>query len=82
MRQVIEIDPAWLVEIAPHYYKPNEIEDESKKKMPKMIGKAADADAAQGGSAAERAAGDDMAGSGGQVEEDGFARDVIYKPRN
>ena len=56
-----------------------------KKKMPKMIGKAAESDAVKGagaGSAAERAAGDDLAGSGGTIEEDGFARDVIYKPRN
>ena len=82
MRQVIEIEPEWLVEIAPHYYKPNEIADESKKKMPKMIGKAAGPDDSQGSSAAERAAGDDTAGTGGTQEEDGFARDVIYKPRN
>jgi pre-mRNA-splicing factor ATP-dependent RNA helicase DHX16 len=26
MRQVIEIKPEWLVEIAPHYYKKKEIE--------------------------------------------------------
>ncbi len=35
MRQVIEIQPEWLVEIAPHYYKQKEIEDNSSKKMPK-----------------------------------------------
>ena len=28
MRQVIEIKPDWLVEIAPHYYKKKEIEGE------------------------------------------------------
>merc|ERR1711865_825913 len=33
MRQVIIIKPEWLVEIAPHYYRPKEIEDSSKKKM-------------------------------------------------
>jgi pre-mRNA-splicing factor ATP-dependent RNA helicase DHX16 len=88
MRQIIEINPEWLVEIAPHYYKANEIEDENKKKLPKMIGKAAGdgaADPVKGagaGSAAERAAGDDMAGSAEGGDDDGFARDVIYKPRN
>ena len=33
MRQIFEINPQWLVEIAPHYYKKKEIE-ESTKKMP------------------------------------------------
>ena len=83
MRQVIEINPEWLVEIAPHYYKANEIQDDSKKKMPKMVGKAGDAPTGAGaGSVAERAAGDDMAGSAEAADNDGFARDVIYKPRN
>jgi len=41
MRQVIEINPEWLVEIAPHYYKKKEIEDSSTKKMPKTSGKPA-----------------------------------------
>ncbi|KAJ2544156.1 putative pre-mRNA-splicing factor ATP-dependent RNA helicase dhx16, partial [Coemansia sp. RSA 1878] len=36
MRQVIEIDDKWLLEVAPHYYKKNEIED-VKRKMPKTI---------------------------------------------
>jgi len=40
MRQVIEINPEWLVEIAPHYYKQKDIEDSSKRKMPKKVGKA------------------------------------------
>lgn len=40
MRQVIEINPEWLVEIAPHYYKKADIEDDSKKKLPKKVGKA------------------------------------------
>ena len=79
MRQIIEIDSQWLVEIAPHYYKANEIQDDSKKKMPKTMGKAA-ADAPKGpgaGSAAERAAGEDVGGSA----EDGqpFGRDVIIQ---
>jgi len=39
MRQVIEIQPSWLVEIAPHYYKAKDIE-ETGKKMPKKVGKA------------------------------------------
>eukprot|EP01043_Picozoa_sp_COSAG02_P045924 COSAG02_NODE_4248_length_5586_cov_74.948424_3_plen_1100_part_00 len=83
MRQVIEINPEWLVEIAPHYYKANEIQDDNKKKMPKTLGKAADEATGPGaGSAAERAAGDDMAGSAEAGDNDGFARDVIYKPRN
>jgi pre-mRNA-splicing factor ATP-dependent RNA helicase DHX16 len=37
MRQVIAIQPEWLVEIAPHYYKAKDITDENKK-MPKMRG--------------------------------------------
>lgn len=36
MRNVIEIESQWLVEIAPHYYKPKDIEDEKSKKMPKQ----------------------------------------------
>ncbi|XP_064421843.1 pre-mRNA-splicing factor ATP-dependent RNA helicase DHX16 [Latimeria chalumnae] len=39
MRQVIEIDSAWLLEVAPHYYKSKELEDPSSKKMPKKLGK-------------------------------------------
>lgn len=39
MRQVIEIDSQWLLEVAPHYYQAKEIEDSSKKKMPKKVGK-------------------------------------------
>lgn len=35
MRQIIEINPKWLVEIAPHYYKQKEIEDSIYKKLPK-----------------------------------------------
>ncbi|KAK3088261.1 hypothetical protein FSP39_016720 [Pinctada imbricata] len=40
MRQVIEIDNGWLLEVAPHYYKQKELEDTSKRKMPKNTGKA------------------------------------------
>jgi len=40
MRQVIEIHPDWLIEIAPHYYQRKEIEDESSKKLPKSSGRA------------------------------------------
>jgi len=37
MRQIIVIKPEWLVEIAPHFYKPNDIDDGlSKKKLPKL----------------------------------------------
>lgn len=41
MRQVIEIDPAWLVEVAPHYYSKKEVEDSTKIKMPKAVGRSA-----------------------------------------
>ncbi|XP_048882919.1 pre-mRNA-splicing factor ATP-dependent RNA helicase DHX16 isoform X2 [Brienomyrus brachyistius] len=40
MRQVIEIDSGWLLEVAPHYYKTKELEDSSSKKMPRKQGKA------------------------------------------
>ncbi|XP_041368249.1 pre-mRNA-splicing factor ATP-dependent RNA helicase DHX16-like [Gigantopelta aegis] len=39
MRQVIEIENSWLLEVAPHYYKAKELEDGSGKKMPKTVGK-------------------------------------------
>lgn len=42
MRQCIEIEPQWLAEVAPHYYKTHEIEDPSAKKMPKQVGKSRD----------------------------------------
>ena len=38
MRQLIEIEPKWLTEVAPHFYKSEEIE-ELCKKMPKKVGK-------------------------------------------
>ncbi|CAM9107743.1 unnamed protein product [Bubo scandiacus] len=39
MRQVIEIDSAWLLEVAPHYYQAKELEDAGARKMPKKVGK-------------------------------------------
>jgi pre-mRNA-splicing factor ATP-dependent RNA helicase DHX16 len=42
MRQVMEIKPEWLLEIAPHYYKAKELEDPSSKKMPKKTGLSSD----------------------------------------
>lgn len=36
--QVIEIESQWLLEVAPHYYKQNDLV-ESGKKMPKGVGK-------------------------------------------
>ena len=35
MRQIIEIKPEWLIELAPHFYEKKDIEDSSSKKMPK-----------------------------------------------
>ncbi|XP_044743856.1 pre-mRNA-splicing factor ATP-dependent RNA helicase DHX16 [Chrysoperla carnea] len=40
MRQVIEIESKWLLEVAPHYYKSKELEDSTNKKMPKVMGRA------------------------------------------
>ncbi|XP_023577704.1 putative pre-mRNA-splicing factor ATP-dependent RNA helicase DHX16 isoform X3 [Octodon degus] len=39
MRQVLEIESSWLLEVAPHYYKAKELEDSHAKKMPKKLGK-------------------------------------------
>ncbi|KAK2715119.1 pre-mRNA-splicing factor ATP-dependent RNA helicase DHX16-like [Artemia franciscana] len=39
MRQVIEIENKWLLEVAPHYYKAKDLEDSLSKKMPKEKGK-------------------------------------------
>ncbi|KAK9888360.1 hypothetical protein WA026_000614 [Henosepilachna vigintioctopunctata] len=39
MRQVIEIQSKWLLEVAPHYYKQKELEDSTNTKMPKTIGR-------------------------------------------
>ncbi|KAJ1303147.1 hypothetical protein OPQ81_011348 [Rhizoctonia solani] len=40
MRQVMEIKPAWLLEVAPHFFKPADLEQlgGTDKKMPKAIG--------------------------------------------
>ncbi|CAE6450412.1 unnamed protein product [Rhizoctonia solani] len=40
MRQVMEIKPAWLLEVAPHFFKPADLEQlgGTDKKMPKTIG--------------------------------------------
>jgi pre-mRNA-splicing factor ATP-dependent RNA helicase DHX16 len=35
MRQVTELKPEWLVEIAPHYYQLKDVEDSGTKKLPK-----------------------------------------------
>ncbi|KAL3343125.1 hypothetical protein AABB24_026940 [Solanum stoloniferum] len=40
MRQVTELKPDWLVEIAPHYYQLKDVEDSSSKKMPHGTGRA------------------------------------------
>ncbi|PON70342.1 RNA helicase, ATP-dependent DEAH box [Trema orientale] len=40
MRQVTELKPEWLVEIAPHYYQLKDVEDSSTKKMPRGQGRA------------------------------------------
>lgn len=37
IRVVSIVDIKWLKEIAPHYYNSNDLEDESKKKMPKVV---------------------------------------------
>ena len=37
---MIEIENAWLLEVAPHYYKAKELDEGAKKKMPKQTGKA------------------------------------------
>ncbi|XP_069054383.1 pre-mRNA-splicing factor ATP-dependent RNA helicase DHX16 isoform X2 [Lepisosteus oculatus] len=42
MRQVVEIDSSWLLEVAPHYYKSKELEDSASKKMPRQQGKTRD----------------------------------------
>lgn len=42
MRQVTELKPEWLVEIAPHYYQMKDVEDQGTKKMPRGAGRASD----------------------------------------
>lgn len=40
MRNVVVIEGKWLLEVAPHYYRDNEVQDMASKKMPKVKGKA------------------------------------------
>ncbi|KAE9601108.1 hypothetical protein Lal_00023795 [Lupinus albus] len=40
MRQITELKPDWLVEIAPHYYQLKDVEDSVSKKMPRGEGRA------------------------------------------
>lgn len=42
MRNVSEIKPEWLVEIAPHYYSKKDVLEEGKRGMPKNKGRAAE----------------------------------------
>lgn len=42
MRQIIEIENIWLLEVAPHYYNAKQLEDTSNRKMPKNTGKSND----------------------------------------
>jgi len=37
MRDIIEIKPEWLLEIAPHYYKNSDIFGEEEKKNKKVV---------------------------------------------
>ncbi|XP_019710847.1 pre-mRNA-splicing factor ATP-dependent RNA helicase DEAH1 isoform X2 [Elaeis guineensis] len=41
MRQVTELKPEWLVEIAPHYYQLKDVEESGSKKLPRGKGRAA-----------------------------------------
>ncbi|XP_020096072.1 pre-mRNA-splicing factor ATP-dependent RNA helicase DEAH1-like isoform X2 [Ananas comosus] len=41
MRQVTELKPEWLVEIAPHYYQLKDVDDSGAKKLPRGTGRAA-----------------------------------------
>jgi pre-mRNA-splicing factor ATP-dependent RNA helicase DHX16 len=42
MRQIIEIENTWLLEVAPHYYNAKQLEDTSNQKMPKNVGKSSE----------------------------------------
>uniref|UniRef100_A0A182Q239 RNA helicase n=1 Tax=Anopheles farauti TaxID=69004 RepID=A0A182Q239_9DIPT len=39
MRAVIPIESKWLLEVAPHYYKPKDLEDSTNMRMPKTVGR-------------------------------------------
>ncbi|OAY84052.1 putative pre-mRNA-splicing factor ATP-dependent RNA helicase DHX16 [Ananas comosus] len=41
MRQVTELKPEWLVEIAPHFYQLKDVDDSGAKKLPRGTGRAA-----------------------------------------
>eukprot|EP00887_Chlorella_sp_A99_P005069 scaffold36.g5069.t1 len=43
MRVVSEVKPEWLVEIAPHYYSKKEVMEMAAKKLPKSLGRSAEA---------------------------------------
>lgn len=40
MRQIIEIKPEWLLEVAKHYFTNEDIQDSSGKKVPKYVANA------------------------------------------
>lgn len=40
MRQVFDIEGQWLFEVAPHFFKEKDVEDDSSRKMPKGLGRA------------------------------------------
>lgn len=42
MRNIIEIENEWLLEVAPHYYSAKQLEDTSNRKMPKQTGKSSE----------------------------------------
>eukprot|EP00731_Ephydatia_muelleri_P026553 Em0018g653a len=48
MRQVVEIENQWLLEVAPHYYKAKDLVDNSSKKMPKKVGATSEETRVQG----------------------------------
>jgi pre-mRNA-splicing factor ATP-dependent RNA helicase DHX16 len=39
MREVIIIESSWINEVAPHFYKSQDLESMAKKKLPKVQGK-------------------------------------------
>eukprot|EP00727_Mastigamoeba_balamuthi_P011019 m51a1_g654 putative pre-mrna-splicing factor atp-dependent rna helicase dhx16-like (959) ;mRNA; r:218417-221394 len=49
LRVVTEIQPEWLLEVAPHFFSAKEVDDDAKKKLPKKAGLSAAAPAASGG---------------------------------
>ena len=49
MRNVLEIQPQWLVEIAPHYYSQKDVDDAAARKMPRKPGRRAEGEARAAG---------------------------------